>query len=97
MKTAPKIDHLEHTGTELIATIAGQKVHLPACRESLWRQSYVYLPEPFTDQCPTVQIFSDFKNEDSDLTEIDGVIFDREVAAWMGQFVAGKLKKGMLR
>ncbi len=93
----PTIQHLKNTGSALIATIDGQEVQLTTFREGLWLQGVVYLPPPFGEKCPPIPIFTDPADDESDLVEVEDCILDREVAAWMGEFAAGKLKKGMLR
>ena len=96
-KNIPIIEHVHNTGNALIATIDSTEVRLSTFRESLWQQGVVYLPPPFTDQCKTIPIFSDPLDEHSDLMGVEGCILDREVAGWMAEFAAGRLKTGHLR
>ena len=94
---APIISSLRNTGHSLIATIEGQEVALTTFRETLWRQSKVYLLPPFTERCEPQLIQNDPSDEDSDLKLIDGCIHDPEVAGWMRDFAMGQLPIGSLR
>jgi len=93
----PVIDGLLNTGTSLIASIQGREVELTTFREGLWMQGRVYLPPPFTRECPPSAIFTDPNDHESDLVEVGGCILDREVAHWMKLFAQGKLAVGRLR
>lgn len=93
----PKIDKLKNTGDRLVATIEGQDVELTTFREILIRNGLVYLPDPFGDRCDRMPYFEDPDDDESRMSYTPGCILDREVAAWMKEFAAGTLAKGMLR
>lgn len=84
-------------GPKLFATIDGQEVQLVTFRETAWKQGKVFVPPPFDERCEPYPILNDWRDDDSDLIEIEGTVHNLEAARLVEKWAAGNLANGTYR